>query len=168
MRSELLARIVFRWSKRHASSRPPSVVIGGFDDPYMLRWYVIPRNKLFNIYLHNILRSDDDALHDHPWWSASLVLSDGMREVYCPDPSTPGGTTRTRHRVMDQGDVVFRSSRVAHRLIVDRPAWTLFFTGPVVRKWGFWCPKGWKPWDDYVKTRGNAPVSTSLAGCGED
>jgi hypothetical protein len=56
-----------RWFKKIAGSRPPDFVIGG-DSPYMLRWWIIPRNKFFNIYLHRFLRSDDDrALHDHPW-----------------------------------------------------------------------------------------------------
>lgn len=50
-----------------AKRRPPDVVIGGDASPYMRRWWVIPRNRRFNVYLHHFLRSDDDrALHDHP------------------------------------------------------------------------------------------------------
>ncbi|SID67872.1 Protein of uncharacterised function (DUF550) [Mycobacteroides abscessus subsp. abscessus] len=45
------------------------------EAPYLLRWYVIPRNRWLNIYLHKFLRDDDDrALHDHPWWFVSLML----------------------------------------------------------------------------------------------
>ena len=41
----------------------------------MRRWWVIPRNKWFNVYLHHFLRSDDDrALHDQPWWNLSILL----------------------------------------------------------------------------------------------
>jgi hypothetical protein len=153
-----------------AIKRPPNFLIGGEADPYMRRWYLIPRNKFFNVYLHNMLRSDDDVLHDHPWWSLSLVLSNGLRENYCTDPSAPGGTTRTAHRVVEQGSVVLRSPRMAHALVVDRPVWTLFLTGPVVRNWGFWCPKGWRPWQKYVEMRGRVNVSyrASGLGCGED
>jgi len=43
--------------------RRPDFVIGGdartHDVAYLLRWYLIPRNPLFNAYLHLFLRSDD-------------------------------------------------------------------------------------------------------------
>src|ERR1700761_649655 len=58
-----------------ATSRRPDVLIGKAGDTYMRRWWVIPRNRFFNIYLHNFLRSDDDrALHDHPWVNMSILL----------------------------------------------------------------------------------------------
>ena len=47
------------WFKTLISGKP-HFVIGGADDPYMLRWYLIPRNRRFNIYLHKFLRDDDD------------------------------------------------------------------------------------------------------------
>jgi hypothetical protein len=43
--------------------RAPDQVIGGRERPYMLRWYLIPRNRFCNIYLHHFLRSDDDRAH---------------------------------------------------------------------------------------------------------
>lgn len=55
--------------------REPDFIIGGAADPYVRRWWLIPRNPVLNVYLHEFLRSDDDlALHDHPWWNASLLL----------------------------------------------------------------------------------------------
>lgn len=66
---------VRRWplAKRVASRlfrpfwRAPDFYIGGNANPYLLRWWVIPRNRFFNVYLHKFLRDDDDrALHDHP------------------------------------------------------------------------------------------------------
>src|SRR3546814_20880058 len=55
--------------------RAPSFVIGGEDNPYLRRWYIIPRNRWFNVYLHEFLRDDDDrALHDHPWVNLSILL----------------------------------------------------------------------------------------------
>lgn len=46
---------------------------------YMLRWWKIKRNAYLNIYYHHVRRSDDDtALHDHPWWSFSIVLEGGQ------------------------------------------------------------------------------------------
>lgn len=60
----------------------PHLVVGDPDDPYMLRWWVIPRNPLLNIYIHKFLRDDDDrALHDHPWPSLSVLLRGRLREI---------------------------------------------------------------------------------------
>lgn len=76
-----LARRLAKWAKAYMAKRPPDFVIGSPDNPYLLRWWVLPRNKVFNIYLHFFMRSDDDrALHDHPWWNASFVLDGGYVE----------------------------------------------------------------------------------------
>jgi hypothetical protein len=40
--------------------RAPDFIIGGAERPYMLRWFLLPRNEVFNIYYHRILRDDDD------------------------------------------------------------------------------------------------------------
>jgi hypothetical protein len=58
----------------------------------MRRWWVIPRNKFFNIYLHHFLHSDDDrALHDHPWWNVSILLRSGS---YVEHTIAAGGVGR--------------------------------------------------------------------------
>jgi hypothetical protein len=146
-----LARAV----KRHCERRPPDFIIGSKEDPYMLRWWFIPRNKYFNIYLHNMKKDDEDrALHDHPWWSLSLALSGGLTEVYCKEP--PKGEVLTRH--ITAGQWVFRSGRFAHKLQVTGEAWTIFITGPVFRKWGFWCPHSWRFWQDFVDARDHGKV----------
>ena len=41
-------------------TRDPDMLIGPPDDPYMLRWWLIPRNPEFNVYYHRILHDDDD------------------------------------------------------------------------------------------------------------
>lgn len=65
---------VREWLRRLLTGQPHQV-IGGLDDPYLRRWYVIPRNPWLNVYVHHFLSSDDDrALHDHPWWFVSLML----------------------------------------------------------------------------------------------
>jgi len=138
-----------KWFERLANSRKPDFVIGGNDDPYMLRWWVIPRNKVFNIYLHRFLRSDDDrALHDHPWFNMSYLL-DGE---YTEWTIASGGVNKKK--VYKAGDVKFRSPWVAHCVILHNgPCWSLFITGPVMREWGFHCPKGWRPWKVFVSER---------------
>ena len=95
--------------------RPPDVVIGGWQRPYLLRWWLVPRNRFFNVYLHQFCRSDDDrALHDHPWPSVSIALSGTMQERY-----RAGQTERLRS--VHAGDVIMRGARFAHRLNPDRP-----------------------------------------------
>ena len=86
-------------------ARKPDFVIG---DDYLRRWWVIPRNPGANVYLHEILHSDDDrALHDHPWANTTIVLSGGYIE------HTPDGVFERK-----SGDVVTRPADALHRLVV--------------------------------------------------
>lgn len=128
----------------------PSKVIG---ERYLSRWHVIPRNPLFNIYLHKFEGSDDDrALHDHPWWSVSFLLRGHMYEHYRVGGA---GAALTRSRWVPWLRPVLRSARFAHRLeLVRGPAWTVFVTGPRVREWGFHCPKGWVHWRRFTDASG--------------
>jgi hypothetical protein len=121
--------------------REPDQIIGGKERPYMLRWWVIPRNRFFNIYLHHFLRSDDDrALHDHPWWNLSILLRGRYLEH-----------TRDRIRLRHAGCMVLRRATCAHRIeLIDGPVWTLFLTGPKIRSWGFHCPQGWRHWRKFT------------------
>lgn len=146
-----------QWLRKWLTGKPHQI-IGGANDPYMLRWYIIPRNPVVNIYLHKFLRSDDDrALHDHPWWFISLMLKGTYDEV------TNEGTTRRK-----AGSFAFRPAEWRHRvqLLLDmkgvrenltdallnpdthkqlkrypeKPCWTIIVTGRRTRGWGFWCP----------------------------
>ena len=105
--------------------RKPDLYLKG----YLRRWWLIPRNKYFNIYLHCFEGSDDDrALHDHPWWSLSFKLWGSLREhlVGCK-----------------QRDIIsllpyVRTPKTLHRMeLRSKNAWTLFITGPRLRDWGF-------------------------------
>jgi len=132
--------------------RPPDQIIGGRDDPYMLRWCLLPENNLFNVFLHCILRDDGDtALHDHPWGSVSIILKGAYREMLpdfsqAPTPYQRVTDVPLRSRVRRAGNACFRRAVTAHRLeIVKGPVWTLFITGPCVREWGFHHPEGWCP-----------------------
>ena len=145
-----------------AMSRNPDQVIGGIENPYLLRWYLIPRNPIFNIYVHLFMRSDDDrALHDHPWANCSVIL-DGE---YTEHQIAQGGIhRRTVHR---QGDMCIRwSGRIAHRIELTKgPCWTLFITGARYRQWGFHCQeKGWVHWKRFVDTDDIGAVGKGCEG----
>lgn len=133
----------------------PHFRVGAPTRPYMLRWYLIPRNWLCNVYLHKFLRDDDDrALHDHPWASVSLLLKGKYTEV-----------TTSGRVVYSAPSIRFRSSTFSHRVELNGgTAWTLFLTGRTVRNWGFHCPKGWVRWQDFVDHDDTGNVGK---GCGE-
>lgn len=144
---------LLEWAQR-TMERKPDFIIG---DNYLRRWWVIPRNHGCNVYLHEILHSDDDrALHDHPWDNTSYVL-EGEYEEHTPDGVF----------IRNAGDVVSRPAEAAHRLVIPEGgrALTLFFTGPAKRDWGFHCPKGWVPWREFVDENDTGQVGR---GCGEN
>lgn len=131
------------WAHEYIEAHPkPDFFVGPPDDHQLQRWFILPRNDLRNVYLHRFLRSDEDrALHDHPWDNTSLILdgtyvehmSGDVRAQRCP------------------GQVYSRLAAVAHRVeLFDGPVITLFFTGPVIREWGFHCPQGWRHWREFV------------------
>lgn len=146
------------WALDHIAAHPaPDFHVGPDDDHQLQRWFVLPRNPFSNVYLHRFLRSDDDrALHDHPWDNRSWVLA-GEYVEHLQD-----GTLA--HRV--EGEAIERRAIQAHRVeLITGPAVTLFFTGPVIRPWGFYCPKGWVGWKEFViqESGGNRRGR----GCGE-
>lgn len=136
--------------------RSPDFVVGGALHPYLKRWWLIPRNRFFNIYLHQFLRSDDDrALHDHPWFNLSILLRGYYIEV------TPHGD-----KIRGPGAVILRSPWSRHRIEllqagsvarlqklfphIRQECWTIFITGPRLRDWGFHCPQGFVPWQKFT------------------
>jgi len=151
----------------YLAKRPdPDFIVGGSERPYLLRWWLIPRNPVFNIYLHKFVRDDDDrALHDHPWVSCSILLQGYYRE----HTIAAGGIHRRELR--EAGSVKVALPSRAHRveLLLDEagrsiPCWTIFITGPRVRRWGFHCPEsGWVPWEEFVDSADRGQIGK---GCG--
>lgn len=134
--------------------RPPDVIIGKPGDDYLRRWFVIPRNTVFNVYLHQFIRSDDDrALHDHPWWNASILLDGEYVEHTIPQ----GGVNQ--RKLYSAGDVKIRSAKYAHRVeLVSGPCISLFITGPRIREWGFHCPMGWRHWKEFTSPHNSGEI----------
>lgn len=160
---EPIRRRLLRRAQRVMASRSPDFIIG---TDYLRRWWLIPRNRWFNVYLHQFNRSDDDrALHDHPWPSCSIILDGFYLEHLPADRLDPGNGDTIRH-YRDTGDIHTRAARAAHRieLIGDdgvrepRRAITLFLTGPKVREWGFFCPKGWRHWQVFTSKTDSGQV----------
>jgi hypothetical protein len=152
---------------RARMQRLPDFVIGDPDRPYMRRWWIVPRNEGCNVYLHEILRSDDDrAGHDHPWANTSFVIEGGYDEVIY-QRERPWEESHTVAR--QAGDCVTREATDTHRLIVPEGGRciSLFMTGPKVREWGFWCPNGERfvHWRDFTAGANGEVVGR---GCEQD
>jgi hypothetical protein len=114
------------------------VIENATGDPYLCR-YRLFRCPWFKIVLHHILRSDEDPdLHCHPWAFVSIVLWAGYLEIL---PSSA--------RIIRPGQVVRHRATDAHRLILERPAWTLVFMTGKKRHWGFHTSSGWMPYEAY-------------------
>lgn len=146
---------MWSWLKRE-----PDFIVGSKDNPYLLRWYLIPQNPFFNIYLHKFLRDDDDrACHNHPWRSLSFSSGDYLELI------TPPSGWEDRYIIKRRSfRPVFREATHTHRIILFRDKerksigfWTLFLTGPRIQEWGFFCPKGFVHWRDFcdVTDHGN-------------
>lgn len=146
--------------------RKPDFVIGNPERPYMRRWWVVPRNAWCNVYLHEILRSDDDrALHDHVGDNTSFIIEGEYDEVLPDNRVWPNLGTHTIRRAA--GETVYRQADWPHRLEVPEGVervLSLFIVGPKIREWGFHCPNGWVHWERFTAGAQGELVG---AGCGE-
>lgn len=133
------------WAEEYTGLRPPDIYLGRADDHQLERWYVLPRNDQFNIYLHWFLRSDDDrAPHDHVADNISLLLRGRYAEV------TPEGTT-----IYEAGDRVERKAEQLHRVeLIDGPTLSMFVIQKPRRVWGFQTEEGWEDWQTFYRKRG--------------
>jgi hypothetical protein len=145
------------WLRLLVSGRPHQQIASD-NGIYLYRWFLLPRNRWCNVYLHKFVSSDDPpALHNHPWWFASLLLSGTYCEVTEHD---------SRWRV--PGRLVVRPARYRHRVELahddsgrEQPCWSVVVTGPRTQAWGFFCPRRTSEWQ-FVPWR-----NFSGGGCGE-
>lgn len=125
---------------------------GSEEDPYLTRWIV------GRLRLHKFHRPDGDkAPHDHPWDFWTFPLVSYVEEVFDPQ------TGKTIVHVVERFKVHYRPAVHCHRILgkwsgLDQrhgykgplptvgPIWTIVWTGPVIRKWGFYSKGMWYPW----------------------
>lgn len=151
------------WIERLLCKLFPHTDICGSDGTvYLRRWFLCPRHPQDNkftsrLYLHKFHRGDQDRhLHDHPWPFRSLILKGGYWEhsfdpIYAKlrarlrDEWIAASIPRTRREWCGPGSIVKRGAKWAHKVELknDKPAWSLFLTGPKERNWGFHTEQGW-------------------------
>lgn len=125
---------------------------------HMMRWRVV-RSPLLTLYVHQFIGDDLTHPHDHPSASLTYVLHGTYTETLY---DRHGGVSA---RVLRAGDVCARSPWLLHRIEMnghEPRAMTLFLMGPRLRRWGFMCPQGWRPWTDYVDPQEPGRIG---AGC---
>ena len=106
------------------------------------------------------MRSDDDrALHDHPWaFNCSWLLTEYFEHTPRGVAHRKAGDWKFRwgpapHRVELLTEQILFRDLVCFWVLAPKTCWTVFVTGPVVREWGFHCPKGFVPWRQFVDAR---------------
>ena len=112
------------------------------------RWRILS-TPWFNIYIHNILRSDEDAHpHDHPWHFLSFILWGGYTELWLgayEDWKYWTGGYGMNRDVRSPGSFVYHNAKDFHKItLLKDSAWTLVFTfGKRRPSWGYQTPQGW-------------------------
>lgn len=121
---------------------------------YLTRWTLLGRRfagESGKLFLHLFHRGDAEAYpHDHPWEFWSLILWGGYWEHTPADPDNPAGPTVRKW--YGPGRLLKRPAEWRHRveLPAGRQCWTLIWTGPKVRGWGFHCQSGFRPWREHA------------------
>ena len=126
--------------------------LGPKECPYAYRWCLI--TPWFSIRIHNFIRSDDKRfLHDHAWDFITFILKGKYTDV-----------GMINDKIVKQERKWLHCYRIpaAHKHYVDVPkggCWTLVFTGPMIRKWGFWVNGKFKRPLKYFYKYGHPPCS---------
>jgi len=92
----------------------------------------------FNIYIHKLCKSDEEKHpHDHPWSFITFILKGNYIEYTLDHPR--GILRKWLH-------IVYHRAEDVHKFILPeepKPTWTLVFTGPRKREWGYLTETGW-------------------------
>lgn len=150
-------------------------MVEGKRQLYLRRFFIF-RNPFFRVYLHKIVRSDEDRdPHDHPWDFTTIPLRGKyIDERWIPVPddgwlSSSIQVSRLPYSIVPEEVKTFKAYRRkaehTHRvqLIEGKPVWTLVVIGKPRRKWGFHTEGGWVPWQQYL----NASADSQNMGGGD-
>jgi hypothetical protein len=117
--------------------------------------YFLVKSKYFNIYLHQLNAPNwHPECHDHPWSFLAILLKKG----YVEECVGPNDTTYQKRR--RPGSILWRPATFIHNVITPfGTSWSLIFTSPKSREWGFKPCKGTgvtMPYDKYRKLYGGS------------
>jgi hypothetical protein len=112
----------------------------GSDLAYLARWMLLPKNRYFNVFLHEFLASDLEGFHDHPCDWLLIGLSGWYLEI------RPDGLFLRK-----AGQWRVMTAETFHRVVVSKQeerVFTLAIRGPTRKPWGFLQagPESWTRW----------------------
>lgn len=126
---------------------------------YLRRWKLRKRADGSGIYIHRIVRSDDDRdPHTHPWRFTTFILAGG----YTDETWTWCEECADRHKYLLANlrplRLYRRTASHMHRVRLHEDglggrieAWTLVFLGQHEAEWGFYVSgRGFVHWRDYL------------------
>lgn len=138
------------------------VLLDRNGNEYMHRYYLVFKEKQNafenvkpwpNIFIHRLLRSDEDKdHHDHPWWYCTIILKGGYYE-WTPFVGTDGKQYAEVCNWRGPGSIIWRRATALHRLEMYEPTTTLFIHGWRKREWGFLTKNGWIDRITYIKSK---------------
>lgn len=127
------------------------------NEDYLVR-YSILNTKWFSIKIHNMLISDSQCLHDHPWHFYSFILKGGYWE-YTPkvnqhilDISKTYNGEDVIKKWHGAGSLLNRPAHWIHRIELpkDKKCWTFVITFKKTKDWGFFTKSlGFVSWKNY-------------------
>lgn len=136
-----------------------TTITRGDNQPYLIR-YSLFSCRFFAIKIHHILISDDDCPHNHPWAFVTILLKGHYLEHRVIDKVENIGYKRFTHKLKiakrySAGNILYRPANSIHRLVLDegKTVRTLVITFKKVQDWGFFTPRGFVGWRDYVQNR---------------
>jgi hypothetical protein len=135
-----------------------------FDHPgeLYLRRFMLCRTPLGGLYIHEIVRPDNDrCLHDHPWNFTSLILAGGYwEETFVFDAKDrakathPNSVYLTRMKMWyGPGSFRYMDAAHTHRVLMDegKKTWSLCFVSGKKKSWGFWKGAVFTPWREFFQ-----------------
>lgn len=160
--SKISSIIFYQWTKfMDLTGRKRIILDRETDQPYIERYYLFltDRNETFpfNVFIHHILKSDNDELHDHPWGYFTFILSGGYYEHL---KLKLAGSEEEKIVKLWRGPGFYQSvsSSWIHRLELDKTkgeTWTLFIPFKKEKDWGFYTKDGFVDNETYLKNKEN-------------
>lgn len=101
--------------------------------PILTRYYVL-RSHYVGVKLHHIKQSDPE-FHTHPWWGVSFHLKPYTEERITREEYDQHGLIKfQRIESRCRWFINIVSPWTPHRVITNKPMWTLFIHGPRVNE----------------------------------
>jgi hypothetical protein len=120
------------------------------------RRYRLLATPWFNIYIHQILKSDEEAhMHDHPWHFQSYIIKGSYAEKWTEYPDhlyafESVWSSKPAMEGLAPRRVIRHHARDAHKITLLTPdVWTFVITWGRKRLWGYQTEQGWIDFKTY-------------------